>query len=90
VEERLDIQEQRIAEQAQTKVEGSQKFPIRLAGMALVNAFVNSKQSGGVDYPVIAAPTGLGHSGATVRQSIVGLEYSGPRAIWGGKVSYAE
>src|ERR1039457_1682956 len=51
VEERLDVQQQRIEEQAQTKVEASQKFPIRLAGMALFNAFLNSKQSGGVDYP---------------------------------------
>jgi len=87
VEERLDIQQQRIAEQAQTKVEASQKFPIRVAGMALFNAFVNSKQSGGADYPVTAAPTGAGHSGATVRQTIVGLEFGGPRAIWGGKVN---
>jgi hypothetical protein len=87
VEERLDIQQQRIEEHAQTKVEASQKFPIRLAGMALFNAFTNSKQSGGSDYPVVAAPTGPGHSGATVRQTIVGLEFGGPRAIWGGKVN---
>ena len=62
VEERLDIQQQRIEEHAQTKVEASQKFPIRLAGMALFNAFVNSKQSGGADYPVTAAPTGATHA----------------------------
>ncbi len=86
VAETLEIHQQRIEEQAQTKVEASQKFPIRLAGMALFNAFANSKQSGGADYPVVAAPTGLGHSGATLRQTIVGLEYDGPRAIWNGKV----
>jgi len=34
VEERLDVHENRIQEQAQTKVEASQKFPIRLTGMA--------------------------------------------------------
>ncbi len=55
MDERIEIQQQRIEEQAQTKVEASQKFPIRLAGMALFNAFVNSKQSGGADYPVVAA-----------------------------------
>jgi hypothetical protein len=87
VEERLDIQQQRIEEHAQTKVEASQKFPIRLAGMALFNAFTNSKQSGGSDYPVTAAPTGPGHAGATVRQTIIGLEFAGPQAILGGKVS---
>jgi len=87
LEQRIDIQQQRVEEQAQTKVEASQKFPIRLAGMALFNAFVNSKQSGGADYPVVAAPTGAGHDGATVRQTIVGLEFAGPRTIWGGKVN---
>ena len=85
-EDRLDIVERRVDEQAQTKVEASQKFPIRLAGMALFNAFMNSKQSGGSDYPVVAAPTGPGHSGATVRQSIIGLEFQDPGAVWGGKV----
>lgn len=87
VEEVLDIQQQRIEELAQTKVEASQKYPIRLAGMALFNAFSNSRQSGGADYPVVAAPTGVGHSGATVRQTIIGLEFGAPQAIWGGKVS---
>ena len=84
-DERLDIQQARIDEQAQTKVEASQKFPIHLTGMALFNAFLNSKQSGGSDYPIVAAPTGAGHDGATVRQSIIGLELSGPPSIWGGK-----
>jgi hypothetical protein len=87
VDQRLDIQQQRIEEQAQTKVETSQKFPIRLAGMALFNAFLNSKQSGGNDYPVVATDPGPGHSGATVRQTIIGLEFGGPRTIWGGKVN---
>ncbi|MBS1856415.1 MAG: hypothetical protein JST11_13695, partial [Acidobacteria bacterium] len=85
-EERLDIAERRIEEQAQTKVEASQKFPVRLAGMVLFNAFANSRQSGGADYPVVAAATGPGHDGATVRQSIVGLEFEDPAAVWGGKV----
>src|SRR5258708_18760156 len=51
VEERLDIQQARIDELAQTKVEASQKFPVRVTGMALFNAFMNSRQSGGFDYP---------------------------------------
>ena len=86
IAEKLEIHEQRIEEQAQTKVEASQKFPIRFAGMALFNSFINSKQSGGTDYPVTAAPTGVGHSGATLRQTILGLEFEGPQAIFGGKV----
>ena len=86
LEEKLEIQERRIDEQAQTKVEASQKFPIRLTGMALFNAFLDSKQNGGVDYPVIAAPTGPGRAGASLRQTIIGLDYQGPATLWGGKV----
>ncbi len=86
VEQRLDIQEQRTEEQAQSKVESSQKFPIRLTGMALFNAFANSNHSGGAEYPTIAAATGPAHDGATVRQTIIGLEFRGPGTIWGGHV----
>jgi uncharacterized protein (UPF0335 family) len=82
---RIEIQQRRIDEQEQSKVEASQKFPIRLTGVALFNAFANSKQSGGIDYPLVAAPAGPGHDGATIRQSIVGLEYSGPKTFWGGQ-----
>src|SRR5260370_14108380 len=89
VEERLDIQQQRSEEQAQTKVESSQKFPIHLAGMALFNAFLNSRQSGGVDYPVVAAPTRPGHDGATVRPTSNVPEVAGPRARWAGRLDGA-
>ena len=85
-EERLDIQQQRIEEQAQTKVEASQKFPIKLSGMALFNTFLDSKQNGGIDYPTVAAPTGPGRAGATLRQTIVGLEFRGPQTFLGGTV----
>ncbi len=86
-EERLDIQERRIDEQAQTKVEASQRFPIRLTGMALFNTFLDSAHSGGVDYPTVAAPSaGAGHAGATMRQTLLGLEFRGPRSFWGGTV----
>ena len=37
--------------------------------------------------PWLRRPTGPGHSGATVRQTIIGLEFGGPRTIWGGKVN---
>jgi hypothetical protein len=87
VEERLAIQESRVAEQAQTKVESSQRFPIRLTGMALVNAFINSKQNGGADYPTAASlARGNATGGATWRQTTIGLDYHGPQAIWGGTV----
>jgi hypothetical protein len=86
LEEKLEIQQQRLEEQAQTKVEASQRFPIRLTGMALFNAFLNSKQNGGSEYPVVASATGPGTAGATLRQTIVGLDFRGPTTAWGGKV----
>ncbi len=87
VEERLDIQERRVEEQAQTKVEASQKFPLRVTGMALFNAYLNSRYAGGVEYPSAASLTPSPQAaGATMRQTIVGLEYRGPETFLGGTV----
>jgi hypothetical protein len=87
LEERMDIEERRTAEQAQTKVEASQRFPIRITGMALVNAFINSRQNGGFDIPWVAsAARGAAAGGATWRQTILGLDYRGPGTLWGGKI----
>ena len=85
--EKVEIQGQRIEEQAQTKVEAAQKFPVTLSGMVLVNAFVNSKQNGGSDYPTAAsAAAGTDRGGATLRQTTIGLEYHGPQTFLGGTV----
>jgi hypothetical protein len=87
-EDRLAVQERRTAEQAQTKVESSQKFPIRLTGMALMNTFINSKQNGGVDYPTIAYLTrGNATAGAGLHQTVIGLDYNGSQTLWGGTIS---
>ncbi len=86
-EERLAVQESHTAEQAQSKVESSQRFPIRLTGMALVNTLINSKQNGGVDYPTIAYPVrGNATGGASWHQTVIGLDYQGPQSLWGGSV----
>src|SRR5574341_610185 len=73
-EERLEIQERRVEEQAQTKVEASQRFPLRVTGMALFNVFLNSRlYSGGADNPPLASYLATGGSGgATFRQSVLG------------------
>jgi hypothetical protein len=87
-EDRLAVEERRTAEQAQTKVESSQKFPIRLTGMALMNTFINSKQNGGVDYPTIAYLTrGNATAGAGLHQTVLGLDYNGSQTLWGGTIS---
>jgi hypothetical protein len=86
VEQRVEITERRIDELSQTKVESSQKSSIRLTGMALFNGFLNSHQSGGADYPVTASAPGRNHSGATLRQTMLGLEFRSPGAVAGGTV----
>lgn len=85
--EKVAIQDRRIAEQAETKVESSQRFPIRVTGMALFNASYGTKNSAGNDILTRAAPeAGRATGGGTFRQSVIGLEYYGPRTFLGGKV----
>src|SRR4051794_10283867 len=86
--ERVEVNEHRVEELAQTKVEASQKFPIQLAGMALFNAFHNGYYGGGAQYPVVAGlAKGQYSNGGSFRQSIIGLSFHGPNTVLGGKVS---
>src|SRR5438270_664271 len=48
--EQQAIQERQIQDLAQTKVEASQHFPIRITGMALFNSYLNSTFNGGSQY----------------------------------------
>ena len=84
--ERVEVVETRVAEQADTKVESSQRFPIRLTGMALFNTFLNSRNNGGSQYPVIATPGLARNGGAAFRQTVIGLDFRGPQTVWGGKL----
>ena len=88
VADRLAVQESRTDELAQTKVEASQKFPIRITGMALFNASLNGQYNNNADNPVTASlvPGDLTGEG-TLRQSTIGLLFNGPRTFLGGKVN---
>jgi hypothetical protein len=71
------MHETQIATLAQTKVESDSKYPLKLSGMILMTGFVNT---GGVDAaatPAIALG-GAGSTGATMQQTILGLDASGP------------
>jgi hypothetical protein len=84
IEEQVAVNNRRIADLSQTKVESSQKLPVTLTGMVLFNAFVNGRSNSGEQYPTIAGTgTTVENGGASPSQSIVGLTYQGPR-IWGG------
>jgi hypothetical protein len=83
VGERVDVAEHRVDELAQTKVEASQRYPIKLTGTLLFNAFLNGRDSGDRQYPTTASTTpGPSATGASFRQSVIGLEFSGPQ--WAG------
>ncbi len=87
LEERVDLQEGRLNEQDAVKVESTQRVPVRLTGMALFNAFKDTSHGGGADNPVVASPApGPINAGATLRQSVIGLEFDGPEAIAGAKI----
>ena len=87
LDERLSVEERRTAEQAQTKVEAANKFPIQLNGMLLFNAFANRGTSANIlTSDAYGFLTGPGQSGATLRQTILGLQFQGPRLPGDGRV----
>ena len=88
VHETESIQRARIEELAQTKVEASQKFPIRITGMALFNAYVNGQHNGdSINPPVASFNTADSTGGGTLAQTTLGLLYNGPHIFGDGKVN---
>jgi hypothetical protein len=56
--------------------------------MLLFNAYLNSPESAGQQYPVAVPPTGnTTGAGGTFRQSIIGLKFDGPRLVGGAKMT---
>ena len=90
LDERVAVQERRIEDLQQSKIESSQKFPVSLTGMLLFNSFLNGKASGGLENPVVAGTGTTGIvGGATLAQTVLGLKFQGPQVPGGGKVSGA-
>ena len=86
LDEQAAVNQSRVEELAQSKVEASQHFPIRVTGMALFNTFLNSQGSGGQQYPTFAWPGNQASGGGSFYQTTIGLDYSGPQIFGGGKV----
>lgn len=80
--ERQQVQQSEIATHDQTKVESESGYPLKLTGLLLLSAFVDT---GGVD--VEQSPTsatmGVGTTSASVRQTVLGLDARGPH-LFGG------
>src|SRR5579863_7112530 len=83
--ERQAVQQSRIEELAQTKVETSEKFPLRITGMVLFNALLNGQNNNNADNPVTASLTQGDLTGeGTLRQSTLGFLFHGPQTFLGG------
>src|SRR5690242_21430040 len=81
LEEEQELQNAKIDEQYQTKVESASKYRVRLSGTVLVNLFGNRGTVDNFDFPTLASPLvnlyGRGGVGGTLRQSLLGLEVFG-------------
>ena len=88
IEERVAIEERRVDELAQTKVQTAQRLPVTLTGMVLFNGFLNSRADAGQQDPTQASlSNSISGSGASLSQSIIGLTFQGPRILGNGQVS---
>jgi hypothetical protein len=90
IEETQQLDEQKIAEQSQTKVESASKYRIRLSGMVLFNTYINRGNVDNQDFPELATPHNAfvsdGSFGGSLRQSEIGLQAYGP-TIAGARTS---
>jgi hypothetical protein len=90
LEEDQQLLGSKVDDQYQTKVESGSKYRVRLSGMALLNAFTTRGAADNFDLPVFATardplqPNGA--FGATLRQSVLGLDITGP-VIFGARTS---
>ena len=85
--ERQAMQESQIATHEQTKVESESKYPVKITGLLLLNGFVNTNAVDMAATPTVALP-GAGSTGASVRQTVLGLDARGPHMF--GARSYAD
>ena len=80
IQERQAVQQSELATLDQSKVESDSKYPVKLTGLILFNAFTNSAS---VDLP--ATPTialgGHGSTGASFRQTLFGIDARGPTLL---------
>lgn len=80
--EDVQLLSDKVNDQYQTKVESASKYRVRLSGFVVLNVFGNRGSVDNQDMPSLARPkTSFGSGGdfgATVRQSQLGLQVSGP------------
>jgi hypothetical protein len=87
IQEHQAIEESQIATHEQTKVESESRYPVKITGLLLMNAFVNTSAVDMPATPTVALP-GYGNAGASVRQTVLGLNARGPHLF--GARSFAD
>lgn len=92
LKEQLAIVQSQIEQHEQIKVESASKYPVRINGLILFNAFSNHGAVDNFDQPSLAVPSTSDvpstSYGASLRQTILGIEATGPHLA--GAKSYAE
>src|SRR6202166_1477334 len=82
LEDELELMNDKIVEQSQTKVESGSKYRVRLSGLVLLNTAVTRGSVDNLDIPQVAvpaeAPGVAGTFSGSLRQSQIGLETFGP------------
>jgi hypothetical protein len=91
LQERQQTTEAQVKVHDQTKLESGSKYPLQVTGLILFNSFINRGIVDNIDLPEAALSnqnntTGNGSAGATLRQTILGLQGYGPR-IAGARTS---
>lgn len=90
LEEGQSVLQSQIEQEEQKKIETASKHPLKLTGLILLNTAFNRGIVDNVDVPELALPrpssAANGAFTATLRQSILGLEGTGP-VVWGAKSS---
>ena len=81
------MEESQIATLQQAKVESESKYPVKLSGLILMNGFVNTQKVDMAATPTLAIG-GSGSTGASVRQTWLGLDARGPHLF--GASTYAD
>jgi hypothetical protein len=74
----VPIVEAQVAEFAQTKVESSTKFPVKLFGTIVSNTFWNSNDTDWLDIPNMATASRGGSFSSSLRQTRIGVSVDGP------------
>jgi Skp family chaperone for outer membrane proteins len=91
LQEQNDVQQAEVKQHEQTKLESLSKYPVRISGMVLFTSQLNTGTVDDIDVPIVAVPKTdqdepAGNLSATARQTILGLQATGP-SLWGAQSS---